>query len=81
MSTDREQGGFLVPPELASQLLSEHLQASALLRAWDDLAPPGERKPIPRRTRLRWWLAAQREHAAELAYRLISGHQLPDSDY
>ena len=40
-----------------------------------------EHKPVPRRTRLRWWLGTQRERAAELAYRLVSGHDVPERDY
>lgn len=40
-----------------------------------------ERKPVPRRTRLRWWLSARRERAAEAAYRLIAGHDVPEQDW
>lgn len=39
-----------------------------------------EHKPIPWRTRLRWRLGERREKAAELAYRLIAGHDVPERD-
>jgi hypothetical protein len=39
-----------------------------------------ERKPIARRARLRWWLSGRRERAAELAYRVIAGHDVPEED-
>lgn len=43
-----------------------------------DTRPPPP--PVPWRRRLRWRLADARERAAALAYRLISGHSLPEDD-
>ncbi len=40
-----------------------------------------EHKPVPWRMRLRWKLGGWRERAAELAYRMVSGHDVPESDY
>jgi hypothetical protein len=40
-----------------------------------------ERKPISRRTLRRWRLSARRERLAELAYRLIAGHDVPEREW
>ena len=71
----------------ARQLLAATKQVSyievpdELLMDWGLIPDTREHKPVPRRTRLRWRLGAQRERAAELAYRMISGHDVPESDY
>lgn len=73
--------GFLVPPGFGEEL-RDALEAMVLSR----LATGGgvfvtrEHKPVPRRTRLRWWRARQRENLASLAYRLIAGRDLPGGD-
>ena len=70
----------------ARQLLAATKQVSyievpnELLMDWGLIPDTREHKPVPRRTRLRWWLGTQRERAAELAYRLVSGHDVPESD-
>lgn len=73
--------GFLVPPGFGEEL-RDALEAMVLSR----LATGGgvfvtrEHKPVPRRTRLRWWRARQRENLASLAYRLIAGQDVPGGD-
>lgn len=43
-----------------------------------DTRPP--RPPVPWHRRLRWKLSAARTRAAEVAYRLISGTDVPERD-
>lgn len=72
--------GFLIPETLRSQILATALETS-LLSAPDWHDAPGTRKPVPYRTRLRWKLAGWRERAAELAYRMVSGHDVPEREW
>ncbi len=74
-----ERGGFLIPEGVRSEILKTALETSIM--SAPDWYGPVAGKPVPRRTRLRWRLGAQRERAAELAYRLVSGHDVPESDY
>ena len=46
----------------------------------EDTRPPVERKPLPWRTRFRWWRTDLREKAGQRAYRLISGSDFPDQE-
>ena len=71
---------FMVPEALRSDLLKVALETSLVTREWYD-TPAGARKPVPWRMRLRWKLGYWRESAAELAYRLISGHGVPEREW
>jgi hypothetical protein len=68
-------------PEL---LVTEHAMyipvSDELLMDCGAMPDTREHKPIPWRTRLRWRLGEKRERTAELAYRLIAGHDVPEPD-
>lgn len=68
-------------PELLIQKHVCYIEVSNdLLMEYGVIPDTREHRPIPRRTRLRWWLAGQRERAACLAYRLIAGYGPPEGD-
>lgn len=70
---------WLLPPELCTGLLAELAKAFAAFDAFMDTAPMPE--PVATLTRLRWWLADARQAFAAWAYRMLSGTDLPDSDW
>ncbi len=82
MRFEWEGTGDQPEPGLAVTKNAAYLEVSEeLLMDFGVIPDTREHKPIPRRKRFRWWLSARRERAAELAYQLIAGHDVPESDY
>lgn len=70
-------GQYLVPRALATQIeMSLDLAMDRGL-----ILDTREHVPPSRRTRLRWKLGDLRGSAAERAYRLIAGHDVPEQDW
>ena len=80
MSEQPPAAGFLIPEGLRSEILATALEAS-VLSAPDWHETPAGHRPVSRRTRLRWKLAEWRERSADLAYRMISGHDVPEREW
>lgn len=68
----REPGGFLIPPELASDIIATALSATVLIP--DELLSPGARRPLTRRQRFRFKRAEWREKVARAAFRAVAGY-------
>lgn len=69
--------GLLIPRKLAM-----HMEVPVeLLMDAGAIPDTRERKPVPRRTRVRWHISAGRERAARWAFRRIAGYDVPESDY
>jgi hypothetical protein len=74
-----EQQEHLIPPLLKHEIMVQ--VSDGLLMDCGAIPDTRERKPIARRTLLRWWLSGRRERAAELAYRVIAGHDVPGREW
>jgi hypothetical protein len=71
-------GGFMIPPELRSEILATKLSATLLVS--DELLHPRQFPPPTWRTRLRWKLASWREQAARRAFKVIAGYWPDDGE-
>jgi hypothetical protein len=76
---DGPQPEYLIPPAFKHSAIVE--VSEALLMDCGAIPDTREHKPIPWRTRFRWWRGEKRERAAELAYRAIAGHDAPEQDW
>lgn len=73
-----EPDGYMIPPALKHSIMIQ--VSEELLMDTGVIPDTREHKSILWRTRLRWRLSDGRERAAELAYRLIAGHDMPDRE-
>ena len=77
-SPEQSAGGFMIPPELRSEILATRLSATLLVS--DELLHPRQLPPPTWRTRLRWKLGQWRERAARRAFKIIAGYWPDDGE-
>lgn len=65
-------GGFMIPPELRSEILATKLSATLLVS--DELLHPRPPRPLTRRQRLTHRTDMWRNLAARRAYKIIAGY-------
>lgn len=73
------EGGFLVPPGLASDIIATKLSAYLLVPN-ELLDESREHRKPSRRAWLRYRIAGWREALARRAYKLIAGYDVPEGD-
>jgi hypothetical protein len=68
-------------PELLIQKHAAYIEVpEELLMDYGAIPDTRAHRTVPKRTRMRWWLAGKRTRAAELAYHLIAGEDPPQAD-
>jgi hypothetical protein len=77
-SPEPPSGGFMIPPELRSEILATKLSATLLVS--DELLNPRPSRPLTRRERLRYKVSDWREQIAYRAFKIITGYDVPEPE-
>lgn len=78
-SPEPPSGGFMIPPELRSDILATRLSATIMVS--DELLSPRPLPPPTWRSRLRSRWSELREQTARRAFKAIAGYEVPEEDW